>query len=223
MRGAPADRETVLEAGTAEHLSRELAAVRTQLAAFETLSLQGELREHASKLKERSANAALRGLERELDAAREDMRLEREAHAAALAAAESRLAAAHMNGVQLLAAATEPATEPAAAPAAAPASSLNALEAKVKELEATIASSARENSLLRSQLDAMRAEATTREKEDADHIAGVREQVRKIPPFSPYVAPRFPHMSEINSREQVRKIPPFSPYVAPRFAHMSRH
>ena len=173
MRGAPADRETVLEAGTAEHLSRELAAVRTQLAAFETLSLQGELREHASKLKERSANAALRGLERELDAAREDMRLEREAHAAALAAAESRLAAAHMDGVQLLAAATEP----AAAPAAAPASSLNALEAKVKKLEATIASSARENSLLRSQIDAMRAEATTREKEDADHIAGVREQV----------------------------------------------
>ena len=58
-------------------------------------------------------------------------------------------------------------------------------------------------------------------------------------PFSPYVAPRFPHMSESNShfslgrwwtREAV--VPrcdlnslfftdPFSPYVAPRFPHMS--
>ena len=46
-------------------------------------------------------------------------------------------------------------------------------------------------------------------------------QVGTRDPFSPYVAPRFAHMSEMNSSFMGARETPFSPYVAPRFAHMS--
>ena len=49
--------------------------------------------------------------------------------------------------------------------------------------------------------------------------APVKVRAREIPP---YVAPRFPHMSEINSSFfRAARETPFPPYVAPRFPHMS--